>query len=226
MKRMLVMMMIASMAVCSMTGCGGSGTTAATTEAASTEAAATEKQTETAAETEAQTTEAAETETEEVTTAAAEESTTEAKAEETTAYTLTGLKLRSKADADAGTLDVIPVGETVTAISLEGEWCLVCYDGQEGYVYAKYLTADQEQATAAKKEAEAKAKAEAESKAKAEADAKKESENSKPAETTAKPTEAPAVKEVSREKFDDCDGSGHGYYLITYSDGSTSTEEY
>ncbi len=32
--------------------------------------------------------------------------------------------------------------------------------------------------------------------------------------------------EVSRQKVDDCDGSGHGYYIITYSDGSTAYEEY
>lgn len=32
--------------------------------------------------------------------------------------------------------------------------------------------------------------------------------------------------EVSRQKYDDCDGSGHGYYEITYSDGSTKIEEY
>lgn len=34
------------------------------------------------------------------------------------------------------------------------------------------------------------------------------------------------VYEVSRQAFDDCDGSGHGYYEITYSDGSVKTEEY
>lgn len=34
------------------------------------------------------------------------------------------------------------------------------------------------------------------------------------------------VYEVSRENFDDCDGSGHGYTEIQYSDGSTEIEEY
>ena len=33
-------------------------------------------------------------------------------------------------------------------------------------------------------------------------------------------------KEVSRVKYDDCDGSGHGYYEITYSDGSVKIKEY
>lgn len=32
--------------------------------------------------------------------------------------------------------------------------------------------------------------------------------------------------EVRREKYDDCDGSGHGYVEIYYSDGSMETEEY
>lgn len=32
--------------------------------------------------------------------------------------------------------------------------------------------------------------------------------------------------EVSRENFDDCDGSGHGYAIIHYSDGSTEQIEY
>ncbi len=34
------------------------------------------------------------------------------------------------------------------------------------------------------------------------------------------------VYEVDRVAMPDCDGSGHGYYIITYSDGSTGTEEY
>lgn len=32
--------------------------------------------------------------------------------------------------------------------------------------------------------------------------------------------------EVRREDFPDCDGSGHGYREIYYSDGSMETEEY
>ncbi len=32
--------------------------------------------------------------------------------------------------------------------------------------------------------------------------------------------------EIRREKYDDCDGSGHGYVEIYYSDGSMETEEY
>lgn len=31
---------------------------------------------------------------------------------------------------------------------------------------------------------------------------------------------------VSKQRVDDCDGSGHGYYVITYSDGSVEYEDY
>lgn len=34
------------------------------------------------------------------------------------------------------------------------------------------------------------------------------------------------VYEVSRQDMPDCNGSGHGYYIVTYSDGSVQYEEY
>ena len=33
-------------------------------------------------------------------------------------------------------------------------------------------------------------------------------------------------KVVSKERVEDCDGSGHGYYVITWSDGSVTYEEF
>ena len=36
----------------------------------------------------------------------------------------------------------------------------------------------------------------------------------------------PARTVVSRQKVMDCDGSGHGYWIITYSDGTTSYQEF
>ena len=39
--------------------------------------------------------------------------------------------------------------------------------------------------------------------------------------------EQPAGKTVvSKENFPDCDGSGHGYYEIHYSDGSVEYQQY
>lgn len=49
---------------------------------------------------------------------------------------------------------------------------------------------------------------------------------------TTTPSESPSSKPsggktvVSKQKVDDCDGSGHGYYIITYSDGSVEYEDY
>lgn len=39
-------------------------------------------------------------------------------------------------------------------------------------------------------------------------------------------SDAEEKTEIRREKYDDCDGSGHGYVEIYYSDGSMETEEY
>lgn len=53
------------------------------------------------------------------------------------------------------------------------------------------------------------------------ADSKTDSDTDSPAaDNTEEKTE------VRREKYDDCDGSGHGYVEIYYSDGSMETEEY
>lgn len=43
---------------------------------------------------------------------------------------------------------------------------------------------------------------------------------------TEAPTDANGKREVSRQRVDDCDGSGHGYFVIKYSDGSVDYEEY
>ena len=46
-----------------------------------------------------------------------------------------------------------------------------------------------------------------------------------PKQTTAAATKA-AKSVVSKTPFYDCDGSGHGYYEIVYSDGSKGYEEF
>ena len=76
----------------------------------------------------------------------------------------------------------------------------------------EYLSESREEAEQAKKSEEA-------ARAKAEADA---------AAAAAQQSQSSGggKYEVSRQAYDDCDGSGHGYYEITYSDGSTAIEEY
>ena len=46
------------------------------------------------------------------------------------------------------------------------------------------------------------------------------------APTTAAPATTAGRSVVSRTPFYDCDGSGHGYYEIVYSDGSIEYEEF
>lgn len=68
------------------------------------------------------------------------------------------------------------------------------------------------------------------------ADSKQGTNTAADAENTAKGESTPGSStsdneaeertEVRREKYDDCDGSGHGYVEIYYSDGSMETEEY
>ncbi|MCD8077711.1 MAG: G5 domain-containing protein [Lachnospiraceae bacterium] len=44
--------------------------------------------------------------------------------------------------------------------------------------------------------------------------------------TKKKSSSSSSKKVVSKKKVYDCDGSGHGYYIITYSDGSVSYEDF
>ena len=52
----------------------------------------------------------------------------------------------------------------------------------------------------------------------------KPSQSSKPEESSKKDSGDKTI--VSKQRVDDCDGSGHGYYIITYSDGSVEYEDY
>ncbi|MEY8426897.1 SH3 domain-containing protein [Lachnospiraceae bacterium 46-15] len=193
---------------CMVTACGGGAEKA--TEKAS------ETQTESAAETETQpVTEETEPETqaESVTeTAAATEKATEAAAAEPkTMYVVSDVYIRQAADASSEAVAVAHLGDEVTAVPEDDKWYKVKLGDKEGYVVKDYLTDSKEEADQAVKSEEA-AKAAAEAAAQA-----------------AQPQAAPSgggVYEVSRQAFDDCDGSGHGYYEITYSDGSVRTEEY
>ena len=53
--------------------------------------------------------------------------------------TLGYVKLRKKANRTADVYCTIPVNSLVTVLSVEGDFARVEYDGQKGYVYAKYV---------------------------------------------------------------------------------------
>lgn len=136
-------------------------------------------------------------------------------------YTTVNLVLRAEAGKDADKLEVFPINTEITVLEKGEEWFRVQGSDQEGYVYGEYLTESKEEA--AKAEAEAIAKKAAQEAAQKEA--AKSSSKKKSSSKSSKKKKA-KKKEVSRENFDDCDGSGHGYTEIHYSDGSVEIIEY
>lgn len=192
------MMAVMALAVtgCMITACGNG--------AGSETEAKTEIQTESG--TEAET--ASETETESI----SETETEEMAAEPKTMYVVSDVYVRQEADAASEAVSVAHLGDEVEAVPEGDKWYKVKIGDQEGYVAKDYLTDKKEEADQAVKAEEA-AKAAAQA-----AEAAQQSQQSQPS--------GGGVYEVSRQAFDDCDGSGHGYYEITYSDGSVKTEEY
>lgn len=137
-------------------------------------------------------------------------------------YTTVNLILRKKGNMDAEKIDILPVNTKVIVLKKGKEWHKVKAGGKKGFVFAEYLTKSKEKA----KEAEALA-AEAEAQAAAEAAAQAAAQNTyTPAQNNTAPAGGGQRTEVSREDYPDCDGSGHGYSEIHYSDGSTEIVEY
>ena len=157
------------------------------------------------------------------TTAAAEESAAESQASLTEGktavkkYTTGNLIIRSTPSKDGDKLAVVPIGTEIDVYEEGNEYVLIKYEEQEGYVYEAYLTTDQEEALQASKEYDAEQAAKA---------AAEKNSSSKKSSKKSKKKSSGGKKEVSRQKYDDCDGSGHGYYEITYSDGSKKIVEY
>lgn len=206
-RKWMAALCVASLSMAMMTGCGNG----------STQETAKETQTETASETE----KATETESE---TAKAEKA-AETEAKEKTMYVSGDVYMREAADKDAKAVTVLATGKEITVLGEEGDWYQVKVDDKEGYVVKKYITDSKEEAEAA-----AKAKQDAEEAAAAQqaAEAAAQQAAEQAAQQAAQqPSQSAGGKtEVSRQAYDDCDGSGHGYYEITYSDGSTAIEEY
>lgn len=223
-RKWMAALCVASLSMAMMTGCGNS-----TQETAK----ETQTETQTQAETQSETQTEAASETEKATeseTAKAEKA-AETEAKEKTMYVSGDVYMREAADKDAKAVTVLATGKEITVLGEEGDWYQVKADDKEGYVVKKYITDSKEEAEAA-----AKAKQEAEEAAAAQ-QAAEEAAAQQAAEAAAQQAAQQAQQqsvgstaggktEVSRQAYDDCDGSGHGYYEITYSDGSTAIEEY
>lgn len=214
-RKWIAALCVASLSMAMMTGCGN-GSTQETAKETQTE---TQTQAETQSETQTET--ASETESE---TAKAEKA-AETEVKEKTMYVSGDVYMREAADKDAKAVTVLATGKEITVLGEEGDWYQVKVDDKEGYVVKKYITDSKEEAEAA-----AKAKQDAEEAAAAQqaAEAAAQQAAEQAAQQAAQqPSQSAGGKtEVSRQAYDDCDGSGHGYYEITYSDGSTAIEEY
>lgn len=137
---------------------------------------------------------------------------------EVTMYVVNDVYVRAEANGDSEVLAVASLGQEVTVTGAAPKWYKVVMGETTGYIARSFLSKDKESADAAVKAEEA-AQAQAAAEAQAAAAAAQASSGQSAA--------APQGKyEVSRQAYDDCDGSGHGYYEITYSDGSTAREEY
>ena len=152
--------------------------------------------------------------------------------EAATTYAKSNVNIREKADTKSKSLKVTSLGTEFKVTGVCPGWLKVEGDGVKGYAAHTYFTSNKDEidklvaeqkAAEEKKVAEAKAASEAQAAADAQAAAEAQAASEAQAAAEAAASEP---TEVSRQAYDDCDGSGHGYYEITYSDGSVRYEEY
>ena len=142
---------------------------------------------------------------------------------EVTMYVVNDVYVRAEANGDSEALAVASLGQEVTVTGAAPKWYKVVMGEITGYIARSFLSKDKESADAAVKAEEA-AQAQAAAEAQAAAAAAQQAASQA---SSGQSAAAPQGKyEVSRQAYDDCDGSGHGYYEIIYSDGSTAREEY
>lgn len=142
---------------------------------------------------------------------------------EVTMYVVNDVYVRAEANGDSEALAVASLGQKVTVTGAAPKWYKVVMGETTGYIARSFLSKDKESADAAVKAEEA-AQAQAAAEAQAAAAAAQQAASQA---SSGQSAAAPQGKyEVSRQAYDDCDGSGHGYYEIIYSDGSTAREEY
>ena len=210
-RKWMAALCVASLSMAMMTGCGNGSTQETAKETQTETQTQAAPQSETQKETASETEKATETESE---TAKAEKA-AETEAKEKTMYVSGDVYMREAADKDAKAMTVLATGKEITVLGEEGDWYQVKVDDKEGYVVKKYITDSKEEAEAAAAAQQA-----------AEAAAQQAAEQAAQQAAQQPSQSAGGKTEVSRQAYDDCDGSGHGYYEITYSDGSTAIEEY
>lgn len=135
-----------------------------------------------------------------------------------TMYVVNDVYIRAEANGDSEALAVASLGQEIRVIGAAPKWYKVEQGEVTGYIARSFLSKDKESADAAVKAEEA-----AQAQAAAAAAAQQAAAQASAGQNSAAPQ---GKYEVSRQAYDDCDGSGHGYYEIIYSDGSTAREEY
>lgn len=133
-------------------------------------------------------------------------------------FAIDDVYIRSETDDDAEILGVISRGDAISVLGETATHYIVQKDDVTGYTVRRCISEDEQDAIAAVQAEEAAREAIRIAQEQAAAQAA--------AAQAAQQSGGSSKQEVKRQKFDDCDGSGHGYYLITYSDGSTATQEY
>ena len=141
---------------------------------------------------------------------AVEETTVEVPEDATKLYTTDTMNFRAGAGTDFDVIGQVPQFSEVALLETEGSWVKIIFEGQVGYISGNYVADSMEAAQQAAEEA---AKKEEEEEKSDGGSSKKSSKKSKKSKKKKK-------KIVSKKKVYDCDGSGHGYWIIIYDDGS------
>lgn len=134
--------------------------------------------------------------------------------------------IREEPDSDSEILGVISRGDSIEVLGETADYFNVKKDDVVGYSVRKCVSEDEQEAIAAVKAEEAAREAIRIAQEEAARQAAAQQAAAARSSRGSSSKGGSSVYETGRQKFDDCDGSGHGYYLITYSDGSTATEEY
>ncbi len=139
-------------------------------------------------------------------------------------YTESNVNIRREQDIDSEILGTADLGSEVEVLGGTPKWFLVNWNGLTGYISARYLREGTEEETEAESEAAAEEEAEAETEQPPETEPAAESETETPNYASEERFHHDSIDsprtEVSREAVYDSEGSGHGYYAVTYSDGS------
>ncbi|MCF0132580.1 MAG: SH3 domain-containing protein [Blautia sp.] len=128
-------------------------------------------------------------------------------------FAIDDVYIRQEPDSESDIVGLIYRGDAISVLGETAKYYIVQKEDVTGYTVKRCISEDEQDAIAAVKAQEA-------------ALAAQEAAAAAYYAPTEQWSGYAGVSEVSRQRFDDCDGSGHGYYVIHYSDGSQSIQNY